>query len=76
MKLKKDSNIQAIKQAIDFGAKMYAKLEESINSLSKQEREELAKYITLKKRDAIMIQDFEKAYNIRNIETVLIKINS
>lgn len=63
----KESNTQVIK-AIDYGAKMHTALKDSINSLNKQEREELTKYVILKKADAIKVQDFEKAANLRHIE--------
>ena len=64
----KETNIQVVKQAIDYGAKMHTALKDSINSFNKQEREELIKYVNLKKVDAIMVQDFEKASNLRDIE--------
>ena len=47
---------------------MHIALKNIISNLNRQEREDILKYVNIKKVDAIKVQDFEKASNLRYIE--------
>ena len=61
-------NAQLVKQAIGSGAKINTALKNSIVSLKQQDREELLKLVISRKKEALEVQNFEKASNLRHIE--------